>query len=149
MQGNSKVKEVRNDTHLIDDAFGVWAFGIEVWNKYVVYENDAIDLLHAWNLLHSDDLLLSEDDIVQNSVEEMQYLYKEYLDEEKTKRDRTSEADKPLRADTKGRPGRRVSGSMRSNLQRRNYECTPQSSGRKDADSTSRRKAKSTSKKAT
>jgi len=66
--------------HLLPEDFAVWAFGKEVWDKFRVFEADALVLLWSWNIAHGDDLTIDENDVIADSLEEMEYLYKEHCD---------------------------------------------------------------------
>jgi hypothetical protein len=41
----------------------------------MVYERDVIDLMHAWNDLHGDELLIKEDDSLSKSIRNMKKIW--------------------------------------------------------------------------
>ncbi len=88
--------------HLLPEPFAVWAFGKEVWDKFCLFEIDAMVLLWSWNCFHGDDLTIDENDIIAESLEEMEYLYKEHLDS-KPKRKNRSAKTKSTRTITKSK----------------------------------------------
>lgn len=68
-----------------DYDFACWAFG-DVWDEFLLWEKDSMDLLQAWNYRHGDLLFLHEFDAVGKSMEEMKKLWEKYGDKQKTSR---------------------------------------------------------------
>ena len=68
-----------------DYEFAIWAFG-DVWDEFLLWEKDSMDLLQAWNYRHGDLLFLHEYDAVNKSMNEMKQLWEKYGDKQKTSR---------------------------------------------------------------
>lgn len=60
-------------------AFEVWAYGDDIWNKYLVFDRDSIDLMNSWNQRHGDKLILKENDLITVMRNKMLEIYKEEM----------------------------------------------------------------------
>lgn len=58
-----------------DEDFAKWAFGEKVWNEFMTYDMDTIDLMRAWNERHGENLWLEENDLILNSMGKMKQIY--------------------------------------------------------------------------
>ncbi len=63
-----------------DEDFEEWAFGKDKWAAFLDCEIGHIDLLDAWNGLHSDLQAFKPEDLVQPSIDAMKELYNKQKD---------------------------------------------------------------------
>lgn len=68
---------LQKDNH-DNHAYRMWAYG-DAYIRYIFYECDAIDLMHAWNKRHGDKLKLKPSDTVRGSEDKIRELYKDYI----------------------------------------------------------------------
>jgi hypothetical protein len=61
-----------------DTDFANWAFGADLWSKFMVHDADVIDLMEDWNKLHGDLLRLDGGDSIKESCVKMKKLYEEH-----------------------------------------------------------------------
>ena len=61
--------------YCLDQDFALWAFGEDTWTNFVIYEACILDLMHQWNLLHSDLMKLDGDEPIINSMAKMKDHY--------------------------------------------------------------------------
>ncbi len=69
----------------IDQDFALWAFG-EVWEAFLEWEADPIDLLREWNERHGDLYHVDEEAYVQESMKIMKQLYNKKMANEMDKK---------------------------------------------------------------
>lgn len=63
--------------YCIDEDFAQWAFG-KIWHKFMVFEADSKDLMHAWNELHGRLLHLEGGHFIDESMDKMKQLWREH-----------------------------------------------------------------------
>ena len=58
-----------------DEDFAKWAFGGDMWNEFMTYDMDTIDLMKAWNERHGNELILKEDDLILDTMGKMKQIF--------------------------------------------------------------------------
>lgn len=61
-----------------DTDFANWAFGHDLWSKFMVHDADVIDLMDTWNDLHGHLLRLKGNELIMDSCQKMKKHYEEY-----------------------------------------------------------------------
>ncbi len=61
-----------------DESWAIWAFGNDVWIDFKFCELDTMDLMEAWNRVHSDLMRLDPDDQIWYAIKKMKRYYEQH-----------------------------------------------------------------------